>query len=114
MRNSIKFKLENVIQTGIEDDDLPIFSIIKGIYVVDNEVFLCCKQLYTLGFDEHFHSYVVQTENFHVLHKLTQICSYQQSYIFYGSKRNMVLWQWSTLHFYKTLMKNLMKKIICK
>lgn len=91
-RNSIMFKLENVIQTGTDDDDLPIFSIIKGIYAVDNEVFLCCKQLYTLGFDEHFYCYVVQTENFHVIHKLSEIFSYHQSYIFYGTK-NMVLWQ---------------------
>lgn len=92
LRNSIKFKIGNVIQTGITIDDLPIFSIIKVIFIEDNEVFLCCNQLYNLGFDEHFHCFVVRTENFHVIHKFSDLASYHQSYIFYGSK-TMVLWQ---------------------
>lgn len=42
-------------------DELPIFGKIKKMFVHNNNAFLICDLFETLGFDSHFHSYVVSS-----------------------------------------------------
>ena len=61
------------ILTGWQDDDLPQFSEITGILVV-NSVFYLSVRVYTcLGIDRHVHSYVIERtyqEDVVLLHEL--------------------------------------------
>lgn len=42
-------------------DELPIFGKIKEMFLHNNNAFLICDLFESLGFDSHFHSYVVSS-----------------------------------------------------
>ena len=51
------------VLTCFQPDDLPMFSRIDDLLLVNQEPFLCVTEYFTEGIDHHFHSYVIQCTN---------------------------------------------------
>lgn len=65
-------RLNSVIRIGQESDDIPIFALIVEIlFVNENEIYLCCRDIDTAGFSAHFHAYSVLLEDTYFLYKLS-------------------------------------------
>lgn len=84
---SIRYTADMVIQCDISADELSIFCLIKEIYLVDEKICFCCEKLYNLGFDSHFHGYVVENKTSNIICNIKEITSKKTSYIFYAKKK---------------------------
>ena len=58
--NGVKYQIADYVITGWQDDDLPLFSYISSIYVVNNIPFFKATANRTCGVDRHFHSYLLE------------------------------------------------------
>ena len=58
--NGIKYQITDYIITGWQYNDLPSFSCISAIYVVNNTPFFKAAASKTLGFDCHYHSFLLE------------------------------------------------------
>ena len=54
-----KYYLGDYVLCGFQDDDLPQFSKVHDILVVESEAFLCTTLYFTRGIDRHYHGYVI-------------------------------------------------------
>lgn len=88
-----KFITAGVIQSGINIDDIPVFSLIKVILIINNEIHFCCQELNNHGFDKHFYVFRVNmTDKFFIIN-YNNLISKKCSYIFYGIDKNkLCMW----------------------
>jgi hypothetical protein len=91
--NGNELKKDFVIQYDHEIDDLPIFGLIKCIFVHDDSYFVCIENLTNAGFNSHYYSYrVFATSCFQVLN-LNQITNFKNSHISSNCLgEQMVIW----------------------
>lgn len=92
---SVTYAIGNVIQDKLEKDGIPTFVLIKNIFLNDNNIVLLgCQSLTNLGFDNHFHAYKVDFENFFFIKSVKiKKLNTKVSYIFNGpDNKNFVMW----------------------
>lgn len=65
--NFIKFETGKILITGINDQGLPIFTLIKNMYVHDNQLNIIGSKLITHVFDLDIHAYEIIDNNDFVL-----------------------------------------------
>lgn len=91
--NAATFKTGYVIQVGKERDETPKFALIIEMIINENEVLLGCQKLITLGYDKHFHAFVVEKDDFFYLKTINWKYT-KASYIFIDKyTRNLVMWE---------------------
>ena len=58
--NRVKYELTDYVITGWQADDLPIFSCISTIYVVNHTPFFKVAANRTVGVGRHYHSFLLE------------------------------------------------------
>lgn len=65
--NGILYKPDLVVILDIDNiDSFPIFGIIEIIISADDNLFLICKETENIGYDDHFHCYIISEKDSYV------------------------------------------------
>ena len=86
--NGSKHRTGQFVLVGWQEDDLPEFSKVRDLIVVENQHLLILSTYFTLGIDRHYHSYVVKSTFKELVIDVKCVCDYHPVYVHKMSNTN--------------------------